>query len=174
MAVIDAGRHGKLNSGHAHADALSCTLALGEQPLFIDRGTLTYMGAERNDWDRRLSHNTLEFDGESSVTPLGPFHWGPRPHAATAAIRDCNEEISIFRGMARGRSPGTTPDLDPFESHRPRAAVTGISGPRIQIRELAGVGAVAARPDLAVRSIGGNSFDVIDHHGDLVARVAFQ
>lgn len=172
VAVIDAGRHGKLNSGHAHADALSCTLALGEQPLFIDRGTLTYMGAERNEFRSTTSHNTLEFDGESSVTPLGPFHWGPRPRRPTAAIRDC-DEISIFRGMAWGHA-GTAKTSTHLRVvvHAPGSA-WGFLDRGFRSANSRVLARWQLAPDLAVRSIGGNSFDVIDHHGDLVARVAF-
>ena len=40
--VFDAGPHGFLNGGHAHADALSCTLTIGRPPMLIDPGTATY------------------------------------------------------------------------------------------------------------------------------------
>jgi hypothetical protein len=79
VAVLDAGPHGALNCGHAHADALALTLSLGNQPVFIDRGTYSYVGPERNQFRETMSHNTLEVDGESSVVPLQPFQWGPIP-----------------------------------------------------------------------------------------------
>ncbi len=79
VAVVDTGVHGVLNCGHAHADALAMTLSLGAQPLFIDRGTLTYVGSERNEFRSTVSHNTLEFDDESSIQPTAYFKWGPLP-----------------------------------------------------------------------------------------------
>ncbi len=40
--IFDAGRHGFLNGGHAHADALSIVLTAGGRHLFVDNGTATY------------------------------------------------------------------------------------------------------------------------------------
>ena len=90
VAVVDAGPHGAMNCGHAHADALSMTLTLGQTPLFIDRGTASYVGPDRNRFRATASHNTLEIDAESSVTPRGPFQWGqvpPRPTATLCIVR---------------------------------------------------------------------------------------
>ncbi len=171
VAVIDAGRHGKLNCGHAHADALSCTLALGERPLFIDRGTLTYMGLERNEFRSTVSHNTLEFDGESSVTPLGPFQWGPRPNRPTAAIRH-GGEMTIFRGMAWGHA-GAAPMSTHSRVivHAPASAWVFLDrgfrseGSRVVLRwQLA--------PGLVASSTGDDSFDIKDFEGESVAHVA--
>ena len=171
VAVIDAGRHGQLNCGHAHADALSCTLALGEQPLFIDRGTFTYMGAERNEFRSSASHNTLEFDGESSVEPLGPFQWGPRPRRPTATIRNCSE-MTIFRGTAWGHAG--TPHTSTHSRvilHAPASAWVfldrGLRSERSRV-----ILRWQLAPGLLVSSAGDNSFDVTDTHGDPVAHVA--
>jgi hypothetical protein len=171
VAVIDAGRHGKLNCGHAHADALSCTLALGEQPLFIDRGTLTYMGPERNEFRSTVSHNTLEFDGESSVTPLGPFQWGPQPRRPTATIRSCSE-MTIFRGMAWGHAG--TPQASTHSRvivHAPASAWVFLDrgfrseSSRVILRwQLA--------PGLRISPAGEDAFDVTDIQGGPVARLA--
>lgn len=171
VAVIDAGRHGKLNCGHAHADALSCTLALGQQPLFIDRGTLTYMGPERNEFRASASHNTLEFDGESSVEPLGPFQWGPRPRRPTGAMRTCGE-MTIFRGMAWGHA-GTAQT-----STHSRVIVHAPAGAWLFLDR--GLRSEHARvvlrwqlaPGLAVSPAAGDSFEVSDAHGNSVAHVA--
>jgi hypothetical protein len=103
VSVIDAGPHGVLNCGHAHADALAMTLSLGAEPIFIDRGTLTYVGAERNEYRSTMSHNTLEFDAESSVTPLGPFQWGPTPMRPTGSLT-IHEDITLFRALAPGHA----------------------------------------------------------------------
>jgi hypothetical protein len=171
VAVIDSGWHGKLNCGHAHADALSCTLALGEQPLFIDRGTLTYMGPERNEFRSTVSHNTLEFDGESSVTPLGPFQWGPRPRRPTASIRRCSE-MTVFRGLAYGHA-GTAQT-----STHSRVIVHAPAGAWVFLDR--GYRSKSSRailrwqlaPGLLISVSGNNSFDVKDIKGDPVAHVA--
>lgn len=86
VATLDAGAHGAMNCGHAHADALSMTLSLGDTPLFVDRGTLTYVGGDRDAFRSTVSHNTLEFDSESSVTPADPFQWRGVPPRPTAKL----------------------------------------------------------------------------------------
>jgi hypothetical protein len=101
VAMIDAGPHGAMNCGHAHADALAMTLALGPQPLLVDRGTLTYVGHERNEFRATSSHNTLEFDGDSSIQPLGPFQWGPQPPPPLAELREFGPLV-LFHGIAAG------------------------------------------------------------------------
>jgi hypothetical protein len=171
VAVIDAGRHGRLNCGHAHADALSCTLALGEQPLFIDRGTLTYMGAERNEFRSSASHNTLEFDGQSSVEPLGPFQWGPRPRRPTAAIRT-GGEMTLFRGLAWGHA-GTAQT-----STHSRVIVHARAGAWVFLDR--GLRSERSRvvlrwqlaPGLAVSPVADDSFEVTNAQGDRLARLA--
>ena len=59
--VFDAGPHGFLNGGHAHADALSCTLSIAGRPVLIDPGTGTYtMDRELRDRLRSsMMHNTV-------------------------------------------------------------------------------------------------------------------
>jgi hypothetical protein len=109
VAVIDAGPHGALSGGHSHADALAMTLTLGPAPLFIDRGTLTYTGAERNEFRATLSHNTLEIDGLSSPTPGVAFKWLPGiPARAQGAV--CRAaDFSSFFGLAPGHVRGGRP-----------------------------------------------------------------
>jgi hypothetical protein len=111
VAVIDAGPHGALSCGHSHADALAMTLALGPTELFIDRGTLTYSGPERNLFRATLSHNTLEIDGTSSVDPAGPFQWlpdiPPRAHGAVCS----SAPFSGFLGAAAGHLAGGRPSI---------------------------------------------------------------
>ncbi len=77
LLVFDAGRHGYLNGGHAHADALAVTATLRGRPLLIDPGTSTYtMDPQVRDRMRSTAlHNTLTIDGRSSSVPRGPFHW---------------------------------------------------------------------------------------------------
>jgi uncharacterized heparinase superfamily protein len=79
-AVFDAGPHGYMNGGHAHADALAITLTLAGRPLLVDPGTSTYT-MDRGLRDRlrsSMSHNTLTIDGRSQALPSGPFHWHTR------------------------------------------------------------------------------------------------
>ncbi len=82
-AVFDAGRHGYLNGGHAHADALAMTLTLAGRSLLIDPGTSTYtMDPRLRDRLRSsMSHNTVTIDGRSQAIPRGPFHWRTRADA---------------------------------------------------------------------------------------------
>jgi hypothetical protein len=101
MAVVDAGRHGAMNCGHAHADALACTLSLGTCALFIDRGTFTYVGAERDAYRATSAHNTLEIDGEPSVQPRGPFHWGTLPSRPHGRLRIA-DDFSFLEASAQG------------------------------------------------------------------------
>jgi hypothetical protein len=84
VLIFDAGAHGFLNGGHAHADALSITLSARGVPLLIDPGTGTYsMDAVLRDRFRSTAwHNTMTLDGRSQSRPKGPFHW-----ATTAGAR---------------------------------------------------------------------------------------
>lgn len=79
--VFDAGPHGFLNGGHAHADALSIVLTVAGEPLVIDPGTATYTmdNAVRDRFRSALMHNTLVLDGRDHGEADGPFHW--RSHA---------------------------------------------------------------------------------------------
>lgn len=108
VAVIDAGPHGALSCGHSHADALAMTLSLAGSPLFIDRGTLTYTGPQRDEYRSTRSHNTLEIDAESSVTPGMPFKWLNVPERASGAVC-CSGEVTGFSGLAFGHSGGPRP-----------------------------------------------------------------
>ena len=75
--VFDAGPHGYLNCGHAHADALAVTLTIGGRALLVDPGTASYTvnPVLRDRMRRTANHNTLCVDGRSSSIPSGPFHW---------------------------------------------------------------------------------------------------
>jgi hypothetical protein len=81
--VFDAGPHGFLNGGHAHADALSCTLSVAGRPVLIDPGTATYtMDPELRDRFRSsMMHNTVVIGGRSQSEPAGAFHWSTRTTA---------------------------------------------------------------------------------------------
>ena len=75
--VFDSGPHGFLNGGHAHADALSLTLAVAGRPLFVDPGTACYTidPVRRDRFRSTRVHNTLTLDDRPQSEPAGPFHW---------------------------------------------------------------------------------------------------
>lgn len=85
-AVFDAGQHGFMNGGHAHADALSITLTLDGRPLLVDPGTSTYTvdARVRDRLRSSMSHNTVTIDERSQAVPSGPFHWQTRVDASLA------------------------------------------------------------------------------------------
>jgi hypothetical protein len=87
--VFDVGPHGFLNGGHAHADALSLTVALGSMPFLIDPGTATYTmdRALRDRMRATASHNTLTLDERPSAVPAGPFNWATRADARLTTWR---------------------------------------------------------------------------------------
>jgi Heparinase II/III-like protein/Heparinase II/III N-terminus len=88
-AIFDAGPHGFLNGGHAHAGALSLVLSVRGRPLLIDPGTATYT-TDRDVRDRFRStamHNTVVVDDRSQSVPAGPFHWESRANAHVALWR---------------------------------------------------------------------------------------
>ena len=86
--VMDVGRLGYLNAGHAHADALSVTLTVAGRPLLIDPGTGCYTvdPAIRDRLRATASHNTVTVDGRSQSEPAGPFHWRSTACASLDAI----------------------------------------------------------------------------------------
>jgi Heparinase II/III-like protein/Heparinase II/III N-terminus len=106
--IVDAGPHGFLNGGHAHADALSVTLSVRGTPLLIDPGTACYTinAAMRDRFRSTSAHNTVTVDGRPQSIPAGPFHWrtaarsSPREWVA-AGIAD------VFRGAHDGYAPLT-------------------------------------------------------------------
>jgi hypothetical protein len=83
--VFDAGSHGFLNGGHAHADALSVVLSVAGHPLFVDPGTGTYTmdPAARDGFRAPAAHNTVTIEGRAYAEPAGPFRWR---HAADARM----------------------------------------------------------------------------------------
>jgi hypothetical protein len=82
------------------------TLSLGATELFIDRGTLTYTGPERNEFRATVSHNTLEIDDTSSVVPGEAFKWLPGIPARAQGLVCSSAPFSSFFGLAMGHVAG--------------------------------------------------------------------
>jgi hypothetical protein len=104
--IFDAGRHGYLNGGHAHADALSLVLTTAGRPLLIDPGTVTYtMAPEVRDRFRSAAmHNTLVLDGRPQSVPRGPFHWSSRADARCLAWHS-ETDFDYVEGIHDGYLP---------------------------------------------------------------------
>jgi hypothetical protein len=76
--AMDAGPHGYLNCGHAHADALSIDVVSRGRSLLTDAGTFSYSAdlESRNHFRSTAAHNTVVVDGHSSSQlGAGAFHW---------------------------------------------------------------------------------------------------
>jgi hypothetical protein len=85
--LYEAGPHGALSGGHAHADALAIELAAYGQTLVADAGTGSYV-ADRSLRDRLRdgnAHGTVTVEGKSSAVPAGPFRWRTRAEARITA-----------------------------------------------------------------------------------------
>jgi hypothetical protein len=88
--LLDAGPHGVMNCGHAHADALAIELTYSEG------------NPARNEFRSSPAHNTVEVDGLSSSTPAPrPFQWKSRADAG--CTRWISEEaFAFFEGWQDG------------------------------------------------------------------------
>jgi len=108
VLVFDAGRHGFMNGGHAHADALSLTMSTGRHRLLIDPGTGTYT-VDRALRDRLRSselHNTVTVDRRSQSVPAGPFHWA-RVAGARVERAVIGETFDLFHAVTDAYEPLT-------------------------------------------------------------------
>ena len=76
-ATFDVGRCGYLDGPHAHAAALSITLALRGRPCswILERPPTRWMRACATDFAARWDHNTVTIDDPRAGGPRGPFHW---------------------------------------------------------------------------------------------------
>lgn len=94
---VDSGTHGALQSGHAHADALSFEFAADGVAWIVDPGTYTYTGdAQARDEFRSTSgHNTVTVDGLSQSIPAGPFSWKHIAAARLVASQIASDPMSI-------------------------------------------------------------------------------
>jgi hypothetical protein len=99
--TVDAGPHGALSYGHSHADALSVGIAVGGRPLFVDAGTFTYVGPERDAFRTTAAHNTVEIDGQSACVPSTAFRWQDVSHPKSTNWID-QEAFTFFSGVYDG------------------------------------------------------------------------
>ena len=104
--AIDAGHHGFLNGGHAHADALALTLSVRGLPLLIDPGTGCYTvnPVVRDRFRSTRYHNTVTVDGRSQSIPNGPFHWHSVGHARLHQWHSTNDG-DFFEGAHDAYAP---------------------------------------------------------------------
>ncbi len=73
--VFDAGPHGALSCGHAHADALAVVLTVGGRPIIVDPGTGAYVGERRDRYRATRAHATVTVDGRDSSEQGSAFRW---------------------------------------------------------------------------------------------------
>jgi hypothetical protein len=106
--LFDAGPHGYLNGGHAHADALSVILTVADTPVLIDPGTATYtMNRELRDRFRSTPmHNTVTVNGRPQSQPCGPFHWASTA-SGRSVIAATGNRCDYFEGTHDGYQPLT-------------------------------------------------------------------
>jgi hypothetical protein len=104
--VFDVGRHGFLNGGHAHADALSIVLTIDGDPLLIDPGTAAYSvdAALRDRFRGSALHNTVLVDGRVQSEPGRPFQWQSRVDARPL-VRVDEPGFIYFEGTHGGFEP---------------------------------------------------------------------
>jgi hypothetical protein len=106
VLVFDAGAHGFMNGGHAHADALAVTITADGIPLAVDPGTGTYTmnRADRDRFRATAAHNTLVLDGRPQSEPAGPFKWKTQA-AARSRQGVLNPEFDYFEGDTDAYAP---------------------------------------------------------------------
>ena len=171
VGVIDAGPHGALSCGHSHADALAMTLALGRTELFIDRGTLTYTGPERNEFRSTGSHNTLEIDATSSVIPAQPFKWLAGIPARAQGVVCSSSHFSSFAGIAAGHLAGGRPSAHCRRVLHQRGGAWVIHDRGVREAARAGVLRWQLAPHLTAAALTASSVAIRDGAGAGVAAV---
>ena len=67
-------------AAHGHADALSFTLDVNDEQVFVDPGTYAYHDEPlwRRYFKSTRAHNTIVINGEDQAENRGPFLWGQR------------------------------------------------------------------------------------------------
>ena len=103
VMIVDAGPHGFLNAGHAHADALSIDFTMNGRSVFVDPGTFTYTtsSALRDLFRETALHNAVTVDGCASATPAGSFQWSSRAESRCDQWQ-VSGEVVLFAGSHDG------------------------------------------------------------------------
>ena len=103
VMTIDAGPHGFLNGGHAHADALSLDLTVRGTPIFVDPGTFTYTTSAswRDALRETAAHSAAVVDGIGSATAAGPFQWMSRAESRCLQW-EASPDLVLFAGSHDG------------------------------------------------------------------------
>jgi hypothetical protein len=103
---MDAGPHGYLNGGHAHADALSVVLTIHGQPFLVDAGSATYTmdAALRDRFRSTAMHNTVVVNDRAQAEPNGPFHWRATTDA-TPSMWQFSERADYLEGRHTAYAP---------------------------------------------------------------------
>jgi hypothetical protein len=102
--VADAGPVGYGSiAAHGHADALSFTLSVGGEELFVDPGTYAFHA--ESDWRAYFrgtaAHNTVRVDAHDQSEPGGNFMW-LRKARAECTLWSVSAERDIFEGWHDG------------------------------------------------------------------------
>jgi uncharacterized heparinase superfamily protein len=82
--------------GHAHADALSFELSLGEQRVLVNSGTSQYgTDAERQRQRGTAAHNTVVVNGEDSSEVWAGFRVARRAHVKLHAVTTTPQAVTV-------------------------------------------------------------------------------
>jgi len=106
LMVFDCGSLGYLSIvAHGHSDALSFTLSVGGNPIFIDPGTFVYhVNRKWRDYFRGTSaHNTIRIDKKNQSVIGGPFLWDRKAEANVKNWK-FTEKYDVVRGYHDGYS----------------------------------------------------------------------
>jgi uncharacterized heparinase superfamily protein len=93
--MMDVGRPGMNGEypGHAHAQALAFELCVGEERIFVNRGTYAYQDPLRLTLRGTSAHNTVVVDGENSAEIWGQFRMGRRPTRVEYQVKNDKNQI---------------------------------------------------------------------------------
>lgn len=108
--VMDVGPFGPGSAGHSHADTLSMVVSSGDEQLFIDPGTYTYIldREERDHFRGTAAHNTIRIDGRDQAVPVNPFRWIALPEVRIAGWRS-TERQDLVSAICRYRPVAEVP-----------------------------------------------------------------
>jgi hypothetical protein len=96
--ILDFGEHGYTSiAAHAHADALSVQLALGDEYFLIDPGTYAYHSHPewRTYFRSTAAHNTVRIDGVDQSVMGGSFLWTFKAQSRLLSYSDRDDAAEI-------------------------------------------------------------------------------